>query len=393
MIFSGETTVCAKFGGWLFVFLFVSAGLVLQGQTTAKYVPSDAFFVLTTNLQNLDKKMNLDDLQQLDIYRELVKNYSKRGRNESERAYFGEMLRTPSALGFDVLETSSFFVCREGAATFLTFASKMGDRTIYESHLQQLKGEDYTSNLQQKDGYALWMNGEETYAWNDEIIINIWQIDLPGTNGYEDTGYEEFGGEWEEEDSIFEDETEEEETEFSEPSMEEDTEWQAIEDEYNSQLQEKKEAAEKWAAKIIHRSFLQPLSATANFQAAAPQSFDFHLWMDYSYLLEYFNPQRSMGMMSMDNEFQKAMAMMQSFMEIFYAGTYLSMGMNFENGRIAIQSEMFFNEEMRSLYQGIYDVKLNKNFLRYVKGDGQLFGYFYMNYNLKKAIDEGKNLV
>jgi Domain of unknown function (DUF4836) len=405
MIFTRKATNGAVFSGLklLLQLLVLAAPQALWAQTTAKYVPSNAFFVLTTNLQNLDKKVDFADLQNLDIFREMVKKYRSIGGDENEKAYFEEMMRTPSKLGFDVLDPARFFIKKEGAGILLTFVGKMGGRTVYERSLQQLKGEDYPLHLQQKDGYALWVNGKEAYAWNDEVIVNIWHVNLPGAalESYgmeEDFGYEEDTEyEWEEEESIFEEEeiVEEEpvEMEESEPAMNDEEEWQAIEDENISHLQEQTEALEKWATKVMTRSFLQPISANEAFQAAAPQSYDFHVWMDYSVLMDYFNPQRSMGMMGMDSEFQKAMSMMQDFMEIFYAGTYFSMGLNFENGRIAVSSEMFFNEEMKPFYQGVYDVKLNRKFLRYVKGGDELFGYFYVNYNLKKAIGEGKSLV
>ncbi|TAK40480.1 MAG: DUF4836 family protein [Saprospiraceae bacterium] len=429
MISTKKTGSGTAFSGVLlfsFLLLLATPSATLWGQTTAKYVPSNAFFVLTTHLQNLDKKVDFAALQQLDVYHEMVKKYRSTGSNENEEAYFEDMLRTPSQLGFDVLEPSNFFACKEGIGTFLTFVGKMGNRLTYENRLQQLKGEDYLLNLQQKDGYNLWTNGKEAYAWNDEVIVNIWYVKLPGatdsfiTNddgGYEappeyeweeiDTVYEEDTGEvqpeygweeadtvyqedtevvqpeygWEEADTVYEEDTGEVQPEESDPALDGEQEWQQT------------IAVEEWAAKIMTRSFLQPISANAAFQAAAPLSFDFHAWMDYGTLMDYFNPQQSMGMAAMNSEQQKIMAMMQGFMEIFYADTYLSMGLNFENGKMAVQSEMFFNEEMKPFYKGVYDVKFNRKFLRYVKGDDKLFGYYYMNFNLKNAIHEGKDLV
>ena len=59
------------------------------------------------------------------------------------------------------------------------------------------------------------------------------------------------------------------------------------------------------------------------------------------------------------------------------------MGLNFKDGKMAISSEMFVNNEIKPFYQGVFDAKFNKKFLRYINGGDQLFGYFYMNYNIK----------
>jgi len=417
MISTRKTDSGAAFSGvLLFSFLLILAtpSAALWGQTTAKYVPSNAFFVLTTHLQNLDKKVDFAALQQLDVYHEMVKKFRSTGGDENEEAYFEDMMRSPSKLGYDVLEPARLFVNKEETGTFLTFVSKMGNRLTYENRLQQLNGKDYLLNLQQKDGYTLWLKEKEVYAWNDEVIVNISHLNLPGAapEGYEeepqveweeaDTIYEEdieeaqLEGDWEEVDTIYEEDIVQEEPveiEESEPAIYGEEEWPVEEDATGSGIQENKEALEKWAAKIMTRSFLQPISANAAFQAAAPQSFDFHIWMDYGTLMDYFNHQQSTGMAAINNELQKAMAMMQGFMEIFYADTYFSMGLNFENGKMAVQSKMFFNEEMKPFYKGVYDVKFNRKFLRYVKGDDKLFGYYYINFNLKNAIHEGKDLV
>ncbi|MBK9015563.1 MAG: hypothetical protein IPM82_16675 [Saprospiraceae bacterium] len=80
-------------------------------------------------------------------------------------------------------------------------------------------------------------------------------------------------------------------------------------------------------------------------------------------------------------------------MDVFYGDTYLSMGLNFENGRMAIRSQMFFNDDMKKFYSRALDTKFNKKFLRYVKGGDEMFGYFYLNYNIKNTIEESKALL
>ena len=389
-----------------------------SGQTAMKYVPANADIILTFNLKNLDKKVNLDELQQYDFYQAIIKEMTQTAElegKEHEKAYFEEMMRKPENLGYDVLQPFYFFVKKEGNNTHLALVMKLADKTKYETGLQTMKQEAYFANLEEKEGYLLWQQGDETFAWNDEVVVNVWTettYDPYADWGMEEPAYEEDYGEYDdivieepmeimEDEPFFEEDTmveevpiwEEEIVEETEPVMEESPGiFDIPADELGWNLFEKDAIAADWADKVMKRNFLQPLSANERFMSAVAQPSDVHFWMDYSMITEMMGKNNPVAM-GMGSSYMQAMSMMTGFMEIFYADTYMSLGLNFENGKMAMNSSMYFNEDMKKLYQGMLDVKFNKKLLRYVKGGDQMFGYVYFNYNIEKTIKEGKNLM
>ena len=118
---------------------------------------------------------------------------------------------------------------------------------------------------------------------------------------------------------------------------------------------------------------------------------DVHFWMDYGFITE--SMKQYSGGIAPTNEYSQMMSAMSGMTDILYSDTYLSMGLNFEDGRMAMRSQLFFNEDMKQFYRRSLDTKFNKKFLRYVKGGDEMFGYFYLNYNIKNTIEETKSLL
>ncbi|MBK9015428.1 MAG: DUF4836 family protein [Saprospiraceae bacterium] len=95
----------------LLVLLFLSLAEIAFGQTALKYVPSTADVVITVNLQNLDKKVNLAQLQQYDFYQAMLKEMNKTPElqnDTSKQEYLGKLLTDPVSLGFDTKEPFYF---------------------------------------------------------------------------------------------------------------------------------------------------------------------------------------------------------------------------------------------------------------------------------------------
>jgi hypothetical protein len=392
------------------------------GQTVMKYVPANADVAITFNLQNLEKKVNLDQLKQYDFYQAVVKEFTQTSEvegREHEKNYYEELLREPTNLGFDLMEPFYFFIKKEGNNTHLTLVMKLSDTAKFETGLQNLKQESYFAYLEEKEGYHLWQQDKQIFAWNDEVVLFVWTEALPDpsydpgleippyeeSEGYEDIAIEE-PVEILEEDTIphpeepveimevpaIEEEMAEETLPPAEDSLFFDWSMDTLATDWS--FFEKNVAAAEWADKVMKRSFLQPLSANQRYLSAISQPADVHLWMDYSFFIESMksgNP--GIAAMGMANEYAQAMNMMTGFLEVLYSDAYLSLDLNFEKGKMAMRSSMYFNEDMKKFYQGMFDVKFNKKLLRYVKGSDQLFGYFYVHYNIEKTIAEGKNLL
>lgn len=406
----------------LLLLMFSAVSFFANGQTALKYVPSTADMVITVNLQNLDKKVNLAQLQQYDFFQSMVKEMYKTPELEGDTAmqlYFEKLLTEPASLGFDTNEPFYIFVEKVGYDTYITFVQKMGDRGRYEAAVQQLKGEGYAANLTDLEGIKVWQKGTDLFTWNDEVVVNVMREKGYDPNSYDlgynydynaydttvyedyemlDTIYEEGIGfeeevpaddpleelpTWEESDSIqF---ISEEGEAISLEGMGDDFTW----------VEELDTAAFNWALKVMNRDFLQPITRNERFALAKGKTNDVHFWMDYGFFMDNMNTMQQAGMGGMvpGNSVEQVMSAMGGMMDVMYGDTYVSMGLNFEDGRMAIRSQVFFNEDMKRFYKRSLDTKFNKKMLRYVKGGDELFGYFYLNYNIKNTIEETKALL
>ena len=252
---------------------------------------------------------------------------------------------------------------------------------------------------------------------DDNLIINVW---AEKAYSYDDWSYTEPDEEynWEEdiesEDEIVYEEVEpaeempvEEEIVYEEsdtiPPSDEMEEYPIeeypIEEEWDYGLgndwdpEEKKMALANFAKKIVNKESTDYLFNNSKYRTAVTDNLsDVHFWMDYSYFMESLQDGNSaLGMAA--SEAAMMMQGMQGIMDVFYSDTYISVGMNFQNGKMAIVSDMFVNDDMKRFYQSAMDAKLNKKLLRYIEGGDKLFGYYFFNLNIKNSIEEGKVLM
>ena len=427
-----------------FTLCLLAFTLVANSQTGLKYVPADAHVVMNLDLKNLDKKVNLDELRMYAFYRDMMREMRSAASDENQSAYYEEFMQAPENLGYNLMEPVYLFVKKEGTRTYFTLVTQLTDRAKFEEGMKKFAPEKFPEYVEEKDGFMLFQDGGDTYAWNHEVTISVWVQTAYDYGLYDNWNFDE-NNEWNWGDSTtwnfeenmewnwgdsatwnFEENIEwnweengsnadtiyEERPEFFHfypdslyeeiyvPEYEDvegdtlDWEWPEYDyDAYNWNDPEELEAAVEWAAKVMERRFLRPVSANEKYREATRQRrSDFHLWMDYSFFMESIGSQSTYGLVPGGGG-PAAMSMMKDVLGIFYADTYLSMGLNFENGKMAIEYDLFFNDEMKRLYKGIYDVKFNKKFLRYVKESDQFFGYYYINYNVKNAIKEGKSLM
>jgi hypothetical protein len=275
----------------------------------------------------------------------------------------------------------------------------MSNRSKYEQGLQKLKADAYLANLEMKEGFQLW-HGKETYAWNDEVIVNVFAVPLPKAYG-DDWGSTDLPQDWEgygEEDvaieePYFDENLQEENLEPGEPMPQDLEVWdtQPYLEEQGPDLKDTSSA--RWAELVMNRKFLQPISRNERYMEATAQASDVHFWMDYDLIFSEAMKGAGQYRTGMGPDVDSYMKAMMAFFEIFYADTYFSLGLNFENGKMAMSNQLFFNDDMQRFYQQVFKVKFNKKFLRYVKGGDQLFGYLYMNYNVENTIQEGKSLM
>lgn len=383
----------------LMLLAFLAASLLVKGQTPLNYIPSTADVVITFNMHSLGKKVNLAQLQQYDFFQASLKEmYQTPGADSSQWLFMERLMADPASLGFATGEPFYVFIEKNGYDTYATFVQRLANRAVYESAVLKFKGEQYLPNLTELQGQKIWQKGSETFAWNDEVVLNI--IRIPGAVPF---NYEqELGYEYDYSDStVYVDEEIIGDTFFEEsivyeeePAIEEDIEiLPSMEDVQGETMgNEPDTAAYKWALKVLNKEYLQPITRHERFAIAKGRNNDVHFWMDYAFFMDNMASMQQLGMAA-TNTYAQAMSAMSGFMDVFYGDTYMSVGLNFENGRLAMRSQLFFNEDMKRFYQRALDVKFNKKMLRYVKGGEEMFGYFYLNYNIKNTIEETKSLL
>lgn len=431
----------------LVLFVFANS---LFGQTLLKYIPSTADVVVTLNLPSLDKKVNLAQLEQYDFYQSMLKDMNKTPEMAGDsflQEFTNKLLTDPVNLGFSKSEPYCLFMKKVGYDTYITTLQKLDNKATYEATVRRLKGEAFSPNLSQVGNMNIWQKGRELFAWNNEVVINVihqkgydpntWQSDYGDetSTDYIEENYDS---------SYFEDYAEEETMEADTVlfigengdttrvvGIEKGTDWESKDsaemamviekmkdgmgnfdtldsneepkdfsdiyaiDEHTFDFMETPDTGSyNWALKVLSLQYLQPITQNERFMMAKGRTNDLHFWMDYSFFRESMTSMQaaSLGMGAADS-YQKMISAMGGMMDVFYGDTYLSMGLNFEDGRMAVRSQMFFNDDLKRFYSRALDTKFNKKFLHYVKGGDEMFGYFYLNYNIKNTIEESKTLL
>ena len=381
------------------IFLFALSQLILA-QSPIYYIPSDAPVVVSFNLDQLNQKVSLDELKQFDFYKGMLKEMRNGGDSDAEKDYMKKFMETPSELGYDMIKPFHFFMQKQGDITFYALLMEMGVRAKYESGLSGFKTDNYAPNLTDHGNYKFWSHADETFAWNDELIINIWAEKEYSYDAWSSTEPE--GINWDDLEEETEEMPMEEEIvieEFDTIPPPEILEEYPIEEEWNFETdnnwsaEEKKEALSAFAKKIMNKESLAYLTNNSQYKSAVSTSrSDVHFWVDYAYFLDAIKGgSNSFGMVG--SEAAMIMQGMHGVMDVFYSDTYVSMGLNFQDGKMAIKSEMFVNKDMQRFYKSAMDAKLNKKLLRFVEGGDKLFGYYFFNLNIKNSIEEGKTLM
>ena len=89
------------------LFLLVVAAMSVQAQDLKQYIPSDASFIVSMDLANLDSKISFDKLKEFDFYKEGMKEFEKEMSGESKE--LAEALKDPAAYGIDVMSETYMF--------------------------------------------------------------------------------------------------------------------------------------------------------------------------------------------------------------------------------------------------------------------------------------------
>lgn len=390
------------------VFLLMTVSF-LSAQNLEQYIPNNAVGVMTLNLNHLNKKVNLLELQQYSFYDMMVSQMSM-GDDEMMETFLTE----PSKLGFNIMEKAYIFGTMDDEATRFGMVARLSDRQSFENGF--LKSEEFQElETKQMNGFSyITPEDDMTIAWNDNMVMIGGVERTPEVSDYEEYGFEEYETEeaeeyameeppyMEEEEEIVEIEIEIEEESMPE-SLEEVTEEMLEEpadtpvaefnfddfvDDPDPELQE---MTLTWVKENLTRTGDNSMMSNTRFSRGAAQN-DMHLWLDYTFVMKQMQEQQGtspfggMGGDMMGEEMAKML------MSSLYKDNYMSMGMNFNDGRWVMGFDQYTNPKIASLMEGSFDSKYNKKMMKYLRGD-ELLGIYHINVNTDKMVDGYKNLI
>lgn len=81
-----------------------------------------------------------------------------------------------------------------------------------------------------------------------------------------------------------------------------------------------------------------------------------------------------------------AMAGMYKQLAGLYKGTYMSMRMNFNEGELGLETEMFASEEMMDMYESFYKHKFDKKLYKYIDASN-LLGFYQLSLNVENTFE------
>lgn len=381
----------------------------LSAQNLEQYIPKDATFVISMNLNHLDKKVNLLELQQYPFYDMVLQQMGGGGGDEA--AMMNTLMTEPSQLGFNVMEKAYFFGQVNDGQTNIGAVMQLTDSQNFMNFLKTSFDKE-TLDVQKANGFSyVAMEDDVAIAWNDNVAV-IGSVEKKAV--VEDYGFDSYPEEeiaLEEEMPVFEDQAIEEEEEIVEQAIEEPMP-ESLEEVTEEMLEEPVEEPMPefdfsqflpkpdpelramtvgWLKENLVRTTENSIQTNPRFGNAVNNN-DMHFWMDYSYFLAEMQKQQS------SNPFGGGMSDMmgEEFANMLigslYKDTYFSMTMNFNKGRWVLGMDQYTSPKMVNAMSGAFDSKYNKKMVKHVRGD-ELMGIYHINFNMDAMVDGYKTLM
>ncbi len=296
-------------------------------QNLQNNIPKDATFVISINPGVLNSKVKFAKLKEFDFFKMGMEEMTKQaGPMAGELKKF---INDPAEFGMDLMSSSYAFGKIDGKNIQMGFVLKVADKSKFNDIIQT-----YVAPMMpvQKANSMEYISADGVnLAWNDnQISISTVELEYEGDEDYE------------------------------------------------VHKTRKEKAASDWMNAIMGGKLTSSINTHAQFKLANVNSDDINFWMDYETLTKMSNDLQGMGGNPM-------VGMMQEAMSGLYSDSYVSMGLNFNEGAVKLKTKYIMNDQMTEVYRKISDAPFNKKFLKYIPKDN--LGYFSMNYNLKNLID------
>jgi len=332
----------------LFTLFFIGIFSWTNAQSNLlQYIPSDATFVFSMNPNNLNSKVNLRQLKEYDFYNMAMMQMAGSMGAGSEEIM--DVLADPETIGLDLMSSSHFFGKIKDNKTQFGFLFNVSDETKFTSFLKEVNPQGFEGNQYSKQpGYNLMKVSEDAwFSWNGEMaFIGGCEIEMDV--------------DWDDNEAV--------------------KELEKIQEEVTADLM----------SETMGRTATNSIKSHNRYKLATTKPADMHFWMDYSFINEFMKEGMMEGMPSGLEGISPEI--MMNLMKTFSEDTHLSMGLNFDKGKIALSTEMFPNKDMLELTKSMGDHKFNKKLTRYLRGE-ELLGYMSMSMSTEKMMDGYEKLI
>jgi len=324
--------------------LFVLAAFSLQAQSLLQHIPKDVMMVMSIHPDALNKKMSLDKIKSLQMYEMMLQEMSK-SMNPAKQQELYDIFKNPSNYGIDLFSGSYVFGNFADGAMDVNYIFKLNDRAKFRSLLDKYADEEFKNAIEKKSDYEVSLSeGGMGLAWNNNMVVFSMAESTPDYNLSDE------------------------------------------EDPVDNSVDIKMEV-QKNIENILHLPPANSITTAVGYTSLAAGPKDMMVWVNYASLMTIYSDAFGMGMGAMGGMPGAAYTgMFMDAMKGLYDGSYMGMKMNFNKGAVKVDYDMFMSEKMSRYFGGITDNRVDKKFVRYVKGDN-LLGYFAFSFNLRKLVE------
>ena len=319
-----------------------------MGQDLNRYIPKDAFAVMSVNAQRYSEKVDMDKVLELEVFQSLDQQAQK--KMGDKYAVISNIYKQPKEAGIDLFPKSYGYAELVDSLYMMSYVFKIADKAKFEDFLGQtivpvssekkiLKGKGYHYVTQTSKGAMM-------VAWTDEAASFIF-ADGESKGIRKGLSYDD--------------------------------------PDYYDKLEERKKAFNQTKLKAIMGKAKRVkgikgtgIASNPNYQQFDKSPFDVGVWVDaegFSELIrrnaasEFSSPQKKnmAGVLSSMNE-----------------GYYYHIGMNFESGALDLRSRTFVPADKFSDFAEMYQKRPNKEFFSYVNGNN-IIGLGSVAIDIKKT--------
>jgi len=309
------------------LFILLISVVSLHAQKLQQYIPKDAAMVLSMDLGNLDSKISFDKLKQYDFFQEFLNEMKKEMKNEDEKLQ--ELMNNPEEFGVDYMKESYAFikVDDKGEPSGGGFIFNISDNKKFSKYFKEIVVPKAEGGVMGKMGkFQTFTDKEGVMAWSKNVGVII-----VGDN-----------------DAVAEGSARESNVTALTKSVLNNTPANSI------------------------------LSDVRYLKATKGKKSDMRFWMDYEWVMKLQMQGNELAAMGMGS--------MVDMLSDLYKDTDYMVDLNFNDGRILMDSKMFTNnktlERMRKMTKG----ELNKDFFKYLPNKN-VMGYFSLAMNTENFAD------